>query len=164
MEYRKAKVEEIDLLNEMYKAGSELLKERGIDQWQGVNLPKASMDNIGAIYVLEDDGEIVSTALHVEHDSDYDKIYDGEWIGNENYYAIHRVTTKSSKSGKGYTNKMFNEIEKLALENGKESVRVDTHSDNIPMQKTLEKSGYTKCGIVYLYDGVPRLAYEKLIK
>lgn len=59
---------------------------------------------------------------------------------------------------------MLDEIEKLASENGKESVRVDTHSDNIPMQKTLDKSGYTKCGIVYLYDGVPRLAYEKLIK
>ncbi|WP_455256867.1 GNAT family N-acetyltransferase [Peptoniphilus asaccharolyticus] len=164
MEYRKAKIDEIKIINEMYRAGSKTLNERGVDQWQGVNLPVASLENIEKIYVLEDEEEIVSTALHMDHDPDYDKIYEGEWLSDGSYYAIHRVTTQISKSGKGYTNKMFDEIEKLAKENGKDSVRVDTHKENMAMQKTLAKSGYTNCGIVYLYNGVPRLAYEKLIK
>ena len=41
-------------------------------------------------------------------------------------------------------------------------LRIDTHEDNLVMQHVLEKNGFTKCGIIYLESGDPRLAYEKL--
>lgn len=165
MNYRKAKINEIEEINKMYEEGSFILKSRGIDQWQGKNLPKASMENINSIYVLEDDGEIIATALHLDYDSDYDEIFDGEWIcdGGE-YYAIHRFMTKHNVRNKGYAKLLLEEIEILAKRNNKDSIRLDTHKDNIPMQKTLEKMNYEKCGVVYLYNGAPRLAYEKLVK
>ncbi len=42
-------------------------------------------------------------------------------------------------------------------------LRIDTHEDNVVMQKMLEKNGFEKCGIIYVYeDHYPRLAYEKV--
>ena len=43
-----------------------------------------------------------------------------------------------------------------------ESLRADTHADNKIMQHLLEKNGFTKCGIIHVEDGTPRIAYQKM--
>ena len=43
-------------------------------------------------------------------------------------------------------------------------LRIDTHEDNKVMQHVLEKYGFVRCGIVYVSDGSPRIAYELLEK
>jgi hypothetical protein len=41
-------------------------------------------------------------------------------------------------------------------------LRIDTHPDNIIMQRLLEKTGFKRCGIIHvLQDGTPRFAYER---
>ena len=48
-------------------------------------------------------------------------------------------------------------------ERGKQkSLRADTHADNKIMQHLLEKNGFTRCGIIHVADGTPRIAYQKL--
>ena len=44
------------------------------------------------------------------------------------------------------------------------NLRIDTHEKNIPMQGCLAKNGFARCGIIYLEDGDPRIAYQKVIK
>ena len=39
-------------------------------------------------------------------------------------------------------------------------LRIDTHKDNIPMQKALEKNGFGRCGMIYTDDGSQRIAYD----
>ena len=39
-------------------------------------------------------------------------------------------------------------------------LRIDTHKDNIPMQNTLAKNGFCRCGIINTDDGSPRIAYD----
>jgi RimJ/RimL family protein N-acetyltransferase len=41
------------------------------------------------------------------------------------------------------------------------NIRIDTHRDNAIMQHLLEKNGFVKCGIIYVEDGSPRIAYQK---
>lgn len=41
------------------------------------------------------------------------------------------------------------------------NLRIDTHDDNRIMQHILEKTGYVKCGRIYVEDGSPRIAYHK---
>lgn len=41
------------------------------------------------------------------------------------------------------------------------NIRVDTHEANVPMQKLLMKNDYQKCGIIYVNDGTPRVAFQK---
>jgi RimJ/RimL family protein N-acetyltransferase len=41
-------------------------------------------------------------------------------------------------------------------------VRIDTHADNKVMQHVLEKRGFRRTGIIYLENGDPRIAFEKV--
>ena len=43
-----------------------------------------------------------------------------------------------------------------------ESLRADTHADNKVMQHLLESEGFTRCGIIQVEDGTPRIAYQRL--
>ena len=43
-----------------------------------------------------------------------------------------------------------------------ESLRADTHVDNKVMQHLLESEGFTRCGIIHVEDGTPRIAYQRL--
>ena len=43
-----------------------------------------------------------------------------------------------------------------------ESLRADTHADNKVMQHLLESEGFTRCGIIHVEDGTPRIAYQRL--
>ena len=46
--------------------------------------------------------------------------------------------------------------------------KTDTHENNEPMKKFLEKNGFSYCGVIYLDKepdvGEKRIAYEKIIK
>ena len=39
-------------------------------------------------------------------------------------------------------------------------LRIDTHEDNKPMQAAIMSYGFAECGIIYVADGSPRLAYD----
>ena len=41
-------------------------------------------------------------------------------------------------------------------------LRIDTHSDNYVMQKALTKYGFQKCGIIFVEDGSPRIAFDRV--
>ena len=43
------------------------------------------------------------------------------------------------------------------------SIRMDTHNDNLSMQKFLTKYGFKHCGTITLASGALRRAYEKRI-
>ena len=45
------------------------------------------------------------------------------------------------------------EVENLCKGNRVNNIKIDTHKDNISMQKLLEKNGFKYCGIIYLEDG-----------
>ena len=41
------------------------------------------------------------------------------------------------------------------------NLRIDTHKDNLPMQHSLEKNGFSHRGIIYILSGDERIAYQK---
>ena len=60
-------------------------------------------------------------------------------------------------AGKGVASFIFSYCASLA-----KCIRIDTHRDNIPMQKALSKAGFSYRGIIYLESGAERLAYERV--
>ena len=42
----------------------------------------------------------------------------------------------------------------------RDNIRVDTHRDNIVMQRLVEKLGFSRRGIIYIADGTERIAYH----
>jgi len=90
---------------------------------------------------------------------------EGDWItkANATYGVIHRMAVANKFRNKGVAQFIFEQCEQLLLKNRVDSMRIDTHQDNLAMQALLTKLKYTYCGVVYLDDGDKRLAYEKRI-
>lgn len=111
----------------------------------------------GTSYVCEDEGEIIAT-FHFEENADdptYRKIYEGRWKNNAPYGVIHRIAVKYR--GRGIADFCFSECFKIIP-----NIRIDTHEDNIPMQKCLLRNGFERCGIIYIESGEERVAFQKI--
>lgn len=90
----------------------------------------------------------------VETEPTYIEIFDGSWLNDDEYAVIHRLAV--SEDNKGVASFCLNWCFQQ-----KPNIRIDTHRENIPMRKALEKNGYVYCGVIYIEDGTPRLAYQK---
>lgn len=129
-------------------------------QWAGVypngDDVRLGIEN-GTSYVCEDEGEIVAT-FHFEKEAEdptYHNIYEGEWRNDLPYGVIHRIAVKYH--GRGIVDFCFNECFKIA-----KNLKIDTHENNIPMQKCLLRNSFERCGIIYLQNGESRVAYQKV--
>lgn len=167
MKFRKSVKTDIDNIIKIIKQAQKYFKDQGIDQWQNgyPDISTISNDIInGNSYVLEKDGSIIATVVaSFEKEKSYDSIYEGQWISNGEYVVIHRVAVDSTYKGMGLSSQIIKYIEKLCLQKGVYSIKVDTHEDNLPMQKVLKKNEFQYCGIVYLEDKSKRIAFEKVL-
>ncbi len=153
---RKGTFEDLDRILEIYSFAREFMRETGNpNQWKDSE-PRAEliMSDLerGDMYVLCEAGVIHAVwAFIVGEDSTYGHI-DGAWLSDEPYGTFHRVASDGT----------VHDVLTTAIENcGMSHLRIDTHKDNKVMQHVIEKNGFTRCGIIYLPDGDPRIAYEK---
>ncbi|WP_352418877.1 GNAT family N-acetyltransferase [Proteiniborus sp.] len=167
MEFRKAIEEDVKSIVNIIKQAQTWFKEQGIDQWQDnyPNLETVLYDiNKNYGYVLLKNNVVVGTAAVIfDGEKTYDTIYNGKWISNDEYAVIHRMAIDPNYKGLGLATLFFNCIEKTCLNKGIHSIKVDTHEENIPMQKSFYKNGFQYCGIIYLEDKSKRLAFEKIL-
>ena len=85
----------------------------------------------------------------------YNKIYNGKWLNTAAYGVIHRIAVTEHNKG------LATFCIKWCLNNF-HNIKIDTHDNNIPMQKTILKNGFKYCGIIRKTDGTRRLAYQSL--
>ena len=141
------------------------LKNNKVDQWQnGYPNKEVILNDINKneSYVIENNGEVIgTTALSFAGEKNYDKIYEGKWISNGPYAVIHRIAVSKVKGLKNIGTEILKKSEELCIANGINNIKIDTHEDNIPMQKLLLKNNYKYCGVIYLEDGNKRIAFEK---
>lgn len=168
MEFRQAKISDLDQIVEIIELSKKYLKETKVDQWQdGYPAKEDLIRDIesGNSYVLTNKDEIVATTvISLDGESTYNSIFNGEWITNEDYIVMHRVAVHDKYKGKGIFKELIKEAEILALNKGISSIKIDTHRDNISMQRAVVKNDFQKCGIIYLEDGSERIAFEKVLK
>lgn len=167
MELRLAREDDREIILQIYDDGSKKLKSLGLDQWQGKDKP--NLDNFKElienknIFVLEDDGKVVSTVIIYDFDIDYETNLDGTWQSPKPYVALHRIGTLENERKKGYGRRVIEMSESYARENNFKSVRIDTHRGNKDMQRLLSSLSYKYVGIVYLGGKNERLAFEKVL-
>ena len=146
---------------------------------------------LGRSFVIEEDGAVVGTFAFIQGvEPTYARIYKceftdgapvpllateplsnvstllrpGRWLDDTLPYAtIHRLA--GARDSHGIAQACFNwawqRCRKQSLNAQPYTLRVDTHADNHIMQHCIQKAGFTYCGIIYLADGAPRLAYQK---
>ncbi|WP_042272339.1 GNAT family N-acetyltransferase [[Clostridium] dakarense] len=167
MRFRKSVKKDIDSIMKIINQAQEYFKEQGVDQWQNGYPNKNTInDDIKneESYVLEKDGCVVATSMITfKGEKSYDSICDGEWLSNKEYATIHRVAVDNNYKGLGLSSQIIKNIESLCLQNNTYSIKVDTHEDNLSMQKLLKKNEFKYCGIIYLEDNSKRIAFEKVL-
>lgn len=165
---RKTNIEDIPSVMHIIHDAQTYFKENGIPQWQnGYPDENQIINDIkeDGSYVLEEDNQIIGTFfLTFKEEASYKKIYDGEWLNDEPYAAIHRIAIDSSLKGKGIASKLFAYGESIALSKGINTIRIDTHEYNLSMQNALKKNGFIRCGNIFLSDYSPRIGFQKIIK
>ncbi len=157
----KATIADIKPVMKIYEDARAYMRASGnATQWAG-GYPSESLIcgdmEKGNFYVCRDEGEIVGVFYFAEeHDPTYAKIYDGAWLNDEPYAVIHRIAVSRESHGKGVAAFIFDScFEKC------QNLKIDTHRDNFPMQRALEKRGFVRCGIIYLANGDERIAFQK---
>lgn len=169
MTYRKATKKEIDRVMQILLEARTRIGCLGIDQWQyGYPTRDIVLDDLdrGRLFVAVDEqGEIYAVfSVITDGEPTYDKIYDGAWLsGVAKYIAVHRFAVAPDALRRGVASSVMQFVSGYAKENGFVGVRIDTHEGNVPMRGMLEKNGFVTCGKIFLEDGQPRVAYEKLV-
>ncbi len=159
---RKAVIQDLETILSIYADARRFMEENGNPtQWQGGYPPQKTLEediSRGRLYVYERDDDICGVFYYmIENDPTYAVIEDGSWLNDEPYGVVHRIAVKQGKRGAGSAC-----LEWALLRCG--NLRIDTHEDNRPMQNLLNKLGYTRCGIIHLLNGDPRIAFQKTLK
>lgn len=164
----KARSEDLPKIKEIYDYARRTIGELGIDQWQdGYPEESVTREDLkrGELYVCKKKNEILGVSVIVKDgEPTYDKIYDGAWLTDGRYIAVHRFAVAEGARHKGVGTFMLSRAEAIAKEEGFPSLRIDTHEGNIPMRNMLSRAGLLHCGTIYLGSGDKRVAYEKKIK
>lgn len=156
---RNARPSDWDDIMEIYAIARGFMKTAGNPTQWGDTFPPEDMirNDIEQQlnYVVELDGRVHAVfAMIPGIDPTYIEI-EGAWLNNAPYAAVHRVASRGEV--KGLTGMILD----WAMEQY-DSIRIDTHNDNIPMQRALVRSGFTPCGRIWYVDGTPRIAYHKI--
>lgn len=150
---------------EIYQYARTFMAKHGNpNQWGPTNWPPEALIHQDIAqkkgYVCEQEGKVVGvfffeTGKDIE--PTYRQIEDGNWTNDAPYGVMHRLAGDGSVKGIG----------KFCLDWAFEQcghLRIDTHGDNVVMQKLAEKAGFRHCGTIYVEeDDYPRLAYEKYL-
>ena len=161
MNVRLAQIDDLNKILEIYENARRFMREVGNpNQWGVTNPPKSrTLEDIATqkLHVVTENEDILAVFFFdIADDPTYAKIYDGQWLNEKPYGVIHRIAVSDAARGKGVAGFCFD----YAYSKCK-NIKIDTHIDNIPMQKALAKHGFTKCGTIFLANGDARIAFQK---
>ena len=155
---RLATTADLDAILGVYAHARAFMAEHGNPTQWGTTYPAVEIVEedirLDRLYVDEHDGAVCGVFMFdIGDDPTYGYIEDGKWNDPSPYGVIHRVASNGAVPG----------TLRRCLDFCRDKIshlRIDTHADNAPMQHLLDKMGFTRCGIVYMEDGSPRIAYE----
>lgn len=151
-----AKTEDLGGILEIYADARKFMAENGNPtQWNNGYPKKELLEldiRLNRLFVMRRNDEICGAFVFFIGDDPTYRYIEGSWMDDTAYGVIHRI----AGNGGG--------IFATALDFCRAQIshiRIDTHHNNIPMQRAVEKAGFSRCGIIYVEDGTPRIAYEK---
>lgn len=167
MEFLRAVERDASGIINIIKQAQDYFKAQGINQWQD-NYPdfeivKNDIENKNGYVLLKDNIIVGTVVVSFEGEKNYESIYNGKWLSNDEFAVIHRIAIDSKFKGLGLSLIIIKNIERICLNKGVHSIKIDTHKENISMQKMLLKNGFIYCGVIYLENKSERVAFEKIL-
>ena len=164
MVIRKTVLSDLDEVCGIYEDAREFMRANGnAGQWTGGHPAReviARDIEAGKSYVCVDGGTAGSRIAAVfyfcvECEPTYREI-DGRWLCGDPYGVVHRIARSRRAAGAGAGGHCLNWCFEQCG-----NLRIDTHRDNAPMRKLLDRLGFAYCGIILIENGDERMAYQK---
>lgn len=151
---------DLDRIMEVYESARRYMRSNGnFKQWTGgypdTNTILTDIAHNNHFLAEDCEGEILMVfSFILGEDPTYKEIENGAWLNDRPYGTIHRIASNGMERGMlmacvRYCSSII------------DNIRIDTHSDNSPMLNSLHKLNFSLCGVIYLADGSPRLAFQK---
>lgn len=158
----------LDALVALAERAQAAMADLGIDQWQSGYPNRTTWEAdvaAGRAYVALDEEGVAGVLCYCPGPEAAYEALDGAWVAEGPYAALHRCAVDPRRRGRGIVGQLFAFACAKAVEDGMASVRIDTHADNAPMRRAVEKAGFAPCGTITLTEGpeagTTRLAFEK---
>jgi len=171
--FRKGNIHDLDALDRLYQDCKADLLARGIQQWGDWEggypergFLKGSLEK-EELFLLEhsSSGIVGSVVLNQEQADIWSAI---SWLPHmERNLVIHALIISPDHQGKGYGKFLLQQSEKLAVERGFDSMRLDAFARYEHSNQMYQKKGYQKLGSVF-FEGKPPghqeyYCYEKVL-
>lgn len=154
---RHATRDDFEIILSVYERARVYMRQNGNPNQWGTNSPAPALllDDIikHQLYLVEDGGVIQGVFALIPGDDPTYRYIEGSWCNDAPYAAIHRVASAGLRKG------ILQECLAFCKEQY-QNLRIDTHHDNVIMQHLLEKYQFQRCGVIYLDNGDPRIAYQ----
>ena len=163
---RKAKINELDEIMNMYASCVDGMQKANIDQWDSTypNRKIISEDIRNKSYYIFLINDKIIGGINI--DKIQDKTYlDIEWKDKGNkFLVVHRLAVRQEFWKKGIGNKLMIFAESLVKEKKLNSIRLDTYSSNPIAINFYLNLGYIKKGEIFLKPNKNEYyCFEKLI-
>lgn len=162
--------EHLDAIVAITEQAKASIAAAGFDQWQRGYPNRAVWEADiaeGMAYVAIDEDGVAGMLRYADQPEPAYGTLEGAWLTAGPYATVHRCAVAADRRGQGVIGELFAFACRKAAEDGMVSVRVDTHHDNAPMRRALEKSGFAPCGDITLLEGAEtgskRIAHEKVL-
>ncbi|MCK9233910.1 MAG: GNAT family N-acetyltransferase [Acholeplasmataceae bacterium] len=159
---RLANLNDLKAIISIYQEAKVRMKAAQIKQWEGdyPNQKLLEEDILGGhLFVFVSAHLVVGVMAVFKEEITYQNII-GSWLNDKPYRVIHRIAVKEGYTNQGIALKMLD----FVLNHYQQDLKIDTHPDNIPMQKLLKKAQFVYCGKTYIgpKSNDLRWCYQKL--
>ena len=161
MEVKRADMTDLSMIEEIYETARNFMRNTGNSSQWGDGYPKKELIisdiESGNLYTVSENGSILAVFyFRIGEDPTYITIKDGAWKNDLPYGVIHRIAVAENAHGKGVSRFCFDFAFDMCG-----NVKIDTHEDNAPMKRALQKCGFEYCGIINLENGDSRIAFQR---
>ena len=170
MEIILAQPEHVDAMCAITEQARANMAAMGIDQWQCGYPDRGTWEAdvaAGGAFVALEEGRVVAVFRYADESEAAYETLKGAWLTDGPYATVHRCAVDPAWRGRGIVGELFAFACEKAAKEGMVSVRIDTHCDNAPMRRSVEKFGFVFCGDITLTEGpeagAPRIAFEKVL-
>ena len=164
---RKAEISDLENIMLMYKSCVAGMIANGIDQWDE-SYPNTEVimgDLIAQTYFVAIENNIIIAGINIDYNQD-DNYLALDWEDkSDSFLVVHRLGVKQELWNKKIGKYLMLFTEKLVLEKGLKSIRLDTYSGNPKAMEFYRRLGYTELGTIDLKpDKDKYYCFEKIIK
>ncbi len=147
------------------RACTEAMKQAGIFQWDDIHPNKEQLEQdtqTRSLYVArKGDIYLGAVSFNEKQEEAYQLV---EWQGCNPVLVVHRLCVDPAFQGHGVAKEIMNFGEKIALERGYASIRLDAYSGNPRAVGLYEGLGYQKVGsVTFPRRHLPFYCFEKIL-